>query len=516
MLKKLFSDKLFLLILFFLIIGVSYRLYLTANNNFLFNMDNARDFVDVREIVVLHKARLTGPTSAIEGVYNGPAWYYLLAVPFILTNGNPYGAILMEIFLWAIGGIFLFKLCKNYGYLVLIFVGSVWVYSNYIVLTNLYSFNPNPVTLLTPLFIYLLKKYLETNKLIFSILTFLLGGLFFNFEMNFGIFILPIIFLSVILSQKFHFLKTKTFWIGFGIFVFTLLPQLFFDLRHNFIMTNSLIRFITEPSTSGKIFNLQTQITSTFEKFYNVFSATFFNFQILTKILIILFVIILFRYLKNNFLKQNLIILISILMIIVPFLGYIILPVSVNSWHLGAETVSFIILSAFTLNQFKNWNLLGEIISYSICIFIVSYVLWDFTNSFSLHKPKSMDVSNIDNEIAAVDYVYKEAGGKNFKVYIYLPSIMDYPYQYLFWWVGLNKYGYVPKDYNYLPKMPPYISNKENLPTGNNPPDSNLIFLIKEPDRIKIRHLWENSFTKYPLIKSEWVGPIQVETRKEI
>ncbi|MDO8639272.1 MAG: hypothetical protein Q7R43_06865 [Candidatus Daviesbacteria bacterium] len=505
-----------ILILFFLIIGVSFRLYLTANNNFLFNMDNARDFVDVREIVVLHKARLIGPTSAIEGVYNGPAWYYLLAVPFVLTNGNPYGAILMEIFLWVIGGFFLFKLCKNYGYLILSFVGFVWVYSNYIVLTNLYSFNPNPVTLLSPLFIYLLKRYLETNKLIFSISVFLLGGLFFNFEMNFGIFVLPIIFLSVILSQKTNFLKTKIFWIGFSFFILTLLPQLFFDLRHNFIMTNSLLRFIATPSTPGKLFNLTIQITSTFEKFFNVFAPTFFNLQLLTKILIFLFIISLFKFLKTSSLKKDLTILISILMIVVPFLGYIILPVSVNSWHLGAETVAFIILSAFTLNQFRNWSLLGKIISYSICFFIIFYVLWDFTNSFSLHKPKSMDVSNIDNEIAAVDYVFQKAEGKNFKVYIYLPSIMDYPYQYLFWWRGLEKYGYVPKDYAYLPGMPPYISNKEKLPMGSNPPDSNLIFLIKEPDRIKIRHLWENSFTKYPLIKSEWVGPILIETRKEI
>ncbi|MDO8570465.1 MAG: hypothetical protein Q7R97_02670 [Candidatus Daviesbacteria bacterium] len=504
-----------ILILFFLILGVFYRLYLTADNNFLFNMDNARDFVDVREMVVLHKARLIGPTSAIEGVYNGPAWYYLLAVPFILTSGNPYGAILMEIFLWVIGGVFLFKLCKNYGNLVLISVGFIWVYSNYIVLTTLYSFNPNPVTLLTPLFIYLLKRYLETNKIFFSISTFLLGGLFFNFEMNFGIFVLPIIFFSIIFSQKTIFLKTKTFWIGFGFFILTLLPQLFFDFRHQFIMTNSLLRFITTPSSSGKLFSLTTQITSIFEKFFNVFAPTLFNLQLLTKIVIMLFVITFFKFIKNNLVKKDLAFLISLITITVPFLGYIILPVSVNSWHLGAEVVSFIILLAFTLHQLRNWNLLGKIISILICLFIIFYVFWDFTNSFSLHKPKSMDVSNIDNEIKAIDYVYQKADGKNFKVYVYLPSVIDYPYQYLFWWRGLEKYGYVPKDYAYLPAMPPYISNKNSLPNGSNPPDSNLIFLIKEPDRIKIRHLWENSFTKYPLIKSEWVGPIQVETRKE-
>ena len=95
------------IILLFLLVGVLYRLVLTANGNFLFIMDNARDMVDVREMVTLHKPRLTGPTSAIEGLFNGPFWYYLLAVPFILSGGNPYASILMEIVLWAIGGFFL-------------------------------------------------------------------------------------------------------------------------------------------------------------------------------------------------------------------------------------------------------------------------------------------------------------------------------------------------------------------------------------------------------------------------
>ena len=75
-------------IIIILIIGIIYRLSLISNGSFLFNMDNARDMVDVREMVVLHKFRLTGPTSAIEGFFNGPGWYYLLAIPFLLSGGG--------------------------------------------------------------------------------------------------------------------------------------------------------------------------------------------------------------------------------------------------------------------------------------------------------------------------------------------------------------------------------------------------------------------------------------------
>src|SRR3990167_881000 len=140
-------------IIIILLIGILYRLVLTANGNFLFNMDNARDMVDVREMVVLHKLRLTGPTSAIEGLSNGPAWYYLLAIPFVLSGGDPYVSILMEIVLWAIGGFFLLKLVSRWGSWLVLPIGAVWVASNYILLTNAYAFNPNPVTLLSPVLV---------------------------------------------------------------------------------------------------------------------------------------------------------------------------------------------------------------------------------------------------------------------------------------------------------------------------------------------------------------------------
>src|SRR3989304_9825903 len=99
------SKKVTIIILVILLIGILYRLVLTSNGNFLFNMDNARDMVDIREMVVLQKLRLTGPTSAIEGLFNGPAWYYLLAIPFVISGGDPYAPILMEIVLWTVCGV---------------------------------------------------------------------------------------------------------------------------------------------------------------------------------------------------------------------------------------------------------------------------------------------------------------------------------------------------------------------------------------------------------------------------
>lgn len=495
------------LIIFILIVGVIYRLLLTSNGNFLFNMDNGRDMVDVREMVVLKKPRLIGPNSAIEGFFNGPAWYYFLAVPFIASGGDPYASILMEIALWAIGGFFLLKLVGRWSGWLVVPIGLVWVSSNYVVLTNLYAFNPNPVILLTPLLIYLLVEYLQKGKGVFIILVWFLAGLFFNFEMNFGIFTPVIVLASVILTKKIYLLKQKWFWMGVGVFILMLLPQIIFDLKHQFIMSKAILKHLGE---SGNGFNILNRLQDIARSFYNSFVPTLMDQKLLTWIM---FAMLFFLT------KLDTVAIVSFIFIIVPFLGYLILPVAVNSWHLGAEMAASIILVGFFIKKLAEGNFLKKFISGSFVLVIVYFGLLNITNFFlnDFGKP-NLDPSLYKNEIAAIDYVYKYADGKNFKVYTYLPSVYDYPYQYLIWWHGLKTFGYLPIDYAYAPNKPKYISNKESFSETPDPlrkrEDSNLVFLIKEPNYNYTRFGWEGDFINLKTIKKEMIGPLEIEVRR--
>ena len=285
------------LILIILLAGILFRLALTGNGNFLFNIDSARDFVDVREMVELGKLRLTGPTTAIDGLYSGPFWYYFLAIGYILSGGDPYSAILLQIVLWAIGGFFLLKLVGRWSSFLVIPIGFLWVASNNIVLANLYAFNPTPVMLLTPLFIYLLVEYLEKGKGIYAILTWFLAGLFFNFEMNFGVFTPIIILASVILTKNAKLLKQKWFWISGAFFVFSLLPQAIFDLRHQFLMSKAILRHLSENSSPG--FNLSARFQVIASSFYNTFLPTMMNQKIFTWIILGFLVPVIYGLLKR-------------------------------------------------------------------------------------------------------------------------------------------------------------------------------------------------------------------------
>lgn len=508
-------DKTQIIVIFsLLLIGIIYRLILSSNGNFIFNMDNSRDMVDVREMIVFKNLRLIGPTSAIDGFYNGPAWYYLLLIPFIISGGDPYASILMEIILWTFGGFFLLKLVSRWGIMSMAIVGCIWIASNFVLLASQYAFNPNPVIFLTPVLIYLLERYLQKNELLVSIFLWLLAGFFLHFEMAAGIFIAPVILVAIYLTNR-KLLKQKNFWIGFLFYLITLLPQILFEIKHGFMMTKSVMNYLIKISGSGQIFNPLERLRIISLSFYDTILPTFMNFKLFTQAMIILFFAGLFLQLKKGIKKMDILFFLSALMIIIPLLGFVILPISINRWHLDVVVAAFVLVTGFTLKELLNWGKLGKLGGLGIFISVVVYSLLNVKNYLNDLKLPNMDPANFQNEVASIDYVFKKAEGKNFKVYTYLPSVYDYPYQYLFWWHGLRKYGYTPEEYSYAPNKPVYISGKEKLNTGNNPESSGLIFLIKQPDQNGIRHLWENEFRKFPLIQTEKVGPNEIEIRKD-
>lgn len=506
------------IIIFLLIIGFVYRLILTSDGNFLFNMDNARDMVDVREMVVLGKPRLIGHTAAIEGVFYGPFWYYLSGVPFFITNGDPYGSILLLIFFWVVGGFFALKLASRYGILSVILVGSLWVASNVVVLATVYGFNPNPAMLLTPLFVFLLDKYLTTKKSLYSILSFGFAGMFFSFEIMFAVLVPFIILLSIILTKNYKLFKTKSFLFGVVAFGLIVSPYLLFELKHNLFMTNSLINYLTNVKAGGEhvIINPVQRFQYITKLFYEMLLPTFMNFKFFTVgILVLAAPVLVFLLRKKQLFKDN-VATILFLYIFVTLIGFSLIPTIINSWHWVGVVAASIMLTGFIVSSAMKLTLVGKVAAIIVFLSGVSFSIMNVSDYFINPKQESMDPSLYKNELKAVDYVYQKSEGKNFKVYSYMPSVIDYPYQYLFWWWGLKKYGYVPEDYAYEPNKPPYISQKERLPTGKKPESSGLIFLIKEPDRIGYRGDWEDHFKQHKLISSEMVGPLVVEIRQEL
>lgn len=496
------------LIFLILLLGVIYRLVLTSDGNFIFNMDNARDMVDVREMVVVGKMRLIGHTAAIEGVFYGPYWYYLSSVPFYLSNGNPYGSILMLILMWALGGYFLLKLMQEYGSAAMIATGMLWVFSNPVVLATFYAYNPNPAILLTPVLIYCMKKFLQNQNLIACISMFVLSGMMFSFEIMYAILLPIIIILSMFFTKNKKLFLSRTFWFGVVAFLVTISPHAIFELKHNFFMTHSLLNYISNPNTDQVIANPIFRISYCLETFLKTIYPVFMNFKTLTWGFLIAVAIVLSTLkFKKKLLKDELLVIL-LTYILVTVIGFIALPFTINSWHWVGIIPAIILLCGVTIFYLPKIQII-------VTAIIVIFSLLNANNYLNDLNRLNPDPALYKNELAVVDRIFGLAEGKNFKVYTYMPSVIDYPYQYLFWWRGLNKYGYIPEDYAYSPNKPEYISQKNLLPKGANPPSSGLIFLLKEPDRNNLRHLWENDFKKYELISSQTEGSYIIEIRRE-
>lgn len=496
-------------------LGLVYRLILTSQGHFLFNMDNARDFVDVREMVELRKMRLIGPTSGIEGLFTGPGWYYLLIIPYLLGQGDPYAAVLLMIALWLIGGLFVIGLLRNRGWLAVIAGVLMWSSAPYLVLATMYSLNPNPVELLAPVFVWCWWRYLLTSQRRYSLLGWGLGGVMFNFEMAAALFVPLIIWLTMILAKRWSYFKSIDMWLGIGLMSLFGLPQLVFELKHNFFMTQSLLNHLGNGS-EGISTSWRMELVS--QMYQQVLSGTLLNNKwLVTGFLASTVGLLIWLGRRRQVLDPLLAVILAT--IFGPLLGHLLIPVKVMPWHLGFWVAGIVLLLGYLFGQLQKNALTrllgGTLVGVLVIICLISLDL----NRYIFNRQPSDDPSIFANQIAAIDRVYELANGQQFKVYVYLPSVIDYSYQYLFWWYGAKKYGYLPLDYAYAPNKPPYISQKELLPVHHlqkvDRGDSGLVFLIKEPDEWRRRELWENQFKSLPLVQSQSVGPIIVEQRLE-
>lgn len=504
------SSKVNLLIFLLLMFGLISRLTLSNHGNFLFNMDSARDMIDLREIILLKQPRLIGPiTGGIEGFFYGPLWYYMILIPFSISSGDPHSVIVFETVLWVIGGWFLLKLASKWGFSVTTVTGILWIASNLVLLTNQFALNPNPIILLTPVFLYFFLLFLKEGQIKYLLVSSILAASFINFEIAVGFFMPIVMILGCLITNK-KLLSVKNILVIVIIFSLSLLPQIIFDFRHNHLLFNAMLsHFRTAQHQTSWTFRFNN-IGLTY---WNVYLSLVMNSKLIFFLSFFSISLTIGSLVKQKSLMRQPIIVICMLINLIPLVGFIFLPIEIKLWHLGSSTSLFLVLgfSLFYLKK-KNWAL--KVLSYSLSMLLI---FTSFQNLRAYFKETAYsDPSLIKNEIAAIDYTYQYSKGQDFKVYAYLPSVIDYPYQYLYWWYGQSQYHYLPLDYAYLPDKPVYIRNKDKFSSHNTNAKSKLVFLIKEPDDLLRRELWENNFNQLTLKDKTKIGPLEIEVREEI
>lgn len=260
-----------------------------------YTYDQGRDFIAGANIVLLHKIPFIGPTTGINGLFHGSWWYYLLTVPYILFRGAPIGYYWFNFFIQFILFIALILfLKKEYGSLVSLLFGLVIVSAPYFNFISL--FVGNNVMVLPSLLGFLICNYYLFKQKTPSQLLFITTGLSLSlvgeFELSFGIFLIPLYFVAIIffrILRKAFFQKNGLYFLlglsmGF-------MPRILFELKNSFTQTKVLLSFLFHPklyNNPAPYLNRVSERWILFKEYYSgIFSEQFFGYIFLISIIII-------------------------------------------------------------------------------------------------------------------------------------------------------------------------------------------------------------------------------------
>ncbi len=444
--SKLFKRE-YLLLYFFILLGLFLRIQGVLTNSFAFTYDVGRDMLTLWDIVYSHKFILIGATTGLPGVFYGPWWYYFLTPFFILFSANPQG---MDFTMTLVGvvSIFLgFILGKKTGgnALGLLVAGLVTVSSEFLSLSA-QIWNPNIAPLFVFLTLILLERIYKEKKLFLK--EYFLLGLLLSFiidlEIIFGILfsIGVIISLGIINKSKISLKQIVSFILG-AFVIFS--PRILFELRHNFLMSKSFVSYFFTPkavhSASASTGLLSDKLSIVFDQFNSTLAAD--NKLLGVFILIFIFLTLIFLYKRSERAVKNLI-KTCLTILVVFFAGTMVFSHDIWPHYLVGLPVIYVLLFCISL------YLLGKRISNFILPSLIFVALFLFIlNPISLAQSLTRpvwegDASVYRNQLAVVDYVYSQAKGEKFKYVVYTPGVNDYVYKYLFKWYGPEKYHYGP------------------------------------------------------------------------
>lgn len=412
-------------------------------HNYLFGSDQGLFYQAVKDIVVNQKPALIGaPVGGMGGFFQGPGWYYTLSLPFALMHGDPYGGMIL-MFLFGIAtvymGIQIGKLFDSWqaGFM----CGFLLAVSPAMIPQSRFIWPPFPVSFLATLFLFFFLKTLLGKSKYLPVVFFVLG-IMSHFEtavagtlaLQFLLF-LPLLFWKKIISLK-------SLVLSFIALLLTQVPLLIFDLRHDFLNTRGILGMFTNHTSSSIP---SDWILNHWSITLDVVRGTFLLGNSIGIALYVFMILVAIHYIvktKNSFAhKYFLFFLVS--SPIVLFLVFLLYRQHIWTWWL---------IELYTILCIGGGLLLGSLLKHKIAriplyiILALASVVF-IQNTMALYAHDLSDyggTAKIRGKMDAIDYIYSDANGKPFGLLVFTPPVNTFEYDYVSWWYGEKKYGYLP------------------------------------------------------------------------
>lgn len=441
---KQYDRKFLLLVIFFLLL----RLKPIWFNNFPFNYDNAKDSLVIMQMWTFKKPALLGAVTSMEGLYNGPLWYYIFLPLNLLLGFHPIASVITV----NIVGIFTLWLVWKYVGKLEAFIMTVSLEAITIMQTAWLPYLT--FFLVTWIYIFLTRLNKNNSDIRLLILLSISFSIMFHSQIAIGVLFVVIIPLVLCINKLFPnrrqiVIMLLTFFLGF-------IPQLIFELRHDFLQTHSVFRFVQNfGSESTAIGQNQSGLVRVWE-ILSYYSENLFRSispypinvgRILSVVFLVLFIYLIKKKLQG---KEKRFLNIFLPILVGSMVLHLFLPVKL--YYLVAYTPLWIFVFAKLVKTYPRF------VEVMVVVMFFGFSIMHF---FTMDK----NYQNLANEsrmlfapkLAVVEKVYELSNGEPFSSYHYVPELYDYTYQHIYQYLVLSEEKKLPVEYAYEPNVPDYM-----------------------------------------------------------
>ena len=136
-----------------------------SHGAFHITFDQGRDFIWVWNQIFFKRPSLIGPWGSLNGIYFGPFWFWLLAIPALLFSGSPVAMTITNALVVFGAIIALYLLVKKYD-LMTAFLWALFCFASPAVRNAAtFAFPQHLLLPLTVLFLYALTQFIQESKM---------------------------------------------------------------------------------------------------------------------------------------------------------------------------------------------------------------------------------------------------------------------------------------------------------------------------------------------------------------
>lgn len=414
------------LIILILIVGAFLRLY-KIDGYMTFLGDEGRDVIIVRNLLVNADPILIGPGTSVGGMYLGPLYYYFMAPFLLLSNFSPVGPA-VGVALLGIATIYLVYLAgfewfsKTAG----LISSALFAISPTVITFSHSSWNPNIMPFFALLSVYAIWKAYTSRVASREVGWWLIiCAVSFAFVLQshyLGLLLAPVIFIYWFLSKPKTYIPYTIYSIL--IFLFLMSPLLAFDIRHDWMNSRALYKFLTvrdetvaiTPWTAlPKIYPIYEQVVGSMLTAKDKLASVFVS--------IILLVYLFFTFVRNHKLNTKPFILITTWLVF-GLIGFGLYKQSVYDHYFGfLFPVPFLLVGAFSENIFKFKSKLVKVV---LILALIGLVFLNINNNPFRYQPnyQMRRAQNVTNKVLEI------AEGKPFNLAVLAERNYEDGYRY--------------------------------------------------------------------------------------